>query len=226
MNWINTGFLISKNRYNENSLIVEIFTKDYGKTTGIIFGGTSKKIKNYLELGNHLHVNFSSKSSNRIGYFKIEILDVYSPLYFDNLQKLFCIISSMNLIKILTAESQVNRKIYELIINFFKLLKSKNWIKEYIFWELEVFKTIGYDLEISKIANKEIITDKIQYVVKSSIEKKIIPSFLINKEETIEDQNTLLNGLKLVGDYLEKTILKPNNINYPITRSQFLNSLK
>lgn len=226
MNWINTGFLISKNRYNENSLIVEIFTKDYGKTTGIIFGGTSKKIKNYLELGNHLHVNFSSKSSNRIGYFKIEILDVYSPLYFDNLQKLFCIISSMNLIKILTAESQVNRKIYELIINFFKLLKSKNWIKEYIFWELEVFKTIGYDLEISKIANKEIINDKIQYVVKSSIEKKIIPSFLINKEETIEDQNTLLNGLKLVGDYLEKTILKPNNINYPITRSQFLNSLK
>ena len=132
----------------------------------------------------------------------------------------------MNLIKILTAESQVNRKIYELIINFFKLLKSKNWIKEYIFWELEVFKTIGYDLEISKIANKEIINDKIQYVVKSSIEKKIIPSFLINKEETIEDQNTLLNGLKLVGDYLEKTILKPNNINYPITRSQFLNSLK
>ena len=132
----------------------------------------------------------------------------------------------MNLIKILTAESQVNRKIYELIINFFKLLKSKNWIKEYIFWELEVFKTIGYDLEISEIANKEIINDKIQYVVKSSIEKKIIPSFLINKEETIEDQNTLLNGLKLVGDYLEKTILKPNNINYPITRSQFLNSLK
>ena len=226
MNWINTGFLISKNKYNENSLIVEIFTRDYGKTTGIIFGGTSKKIKNYLELGNHLHVNFSSKSSNRIGYFKIEILDVYSPLYFDNLQKLFCIISSMNLIKILTAEAQANRKIYELILDFFKILKSKNWIKEYIFWELEVFKTIGYDLEISKIANKEVINDKIQYVVKSSIEKKIVPSFLINKEEKIEDPNTLLNGLKLVGDYLEKTILKPNNLNYPITRSQFLNSLK
>ena len=226
MNWINTGFLISKNKYNENSLIVEIFTRDYGKTTGIIFGGTSKKIKNYLELGNHLHVNFSSKSSNRIGYFKIEILDVYSPLYFDNLQKLFCIISSMNLIKILTAEAQANRKIYELILDFFKILKSKNWIKEYIFWELEVFKTIGYDLEISKIANKEVINDKIQYVVKSSIEKKIVPSFLINKEEKIDDPNTLLNGLKLVGDYLEKTILKPNNLNYPITRSQFLNSLK
>ena len=48
MNWIDEGFLISKNRYSENSLIAEIFTKNRGKISGIIFGGTSKKIKNYL----------------------------------------------------------------------------------------------------------------------------------------------------------------------------------
>ena len=64
MNWIDTGFLLSKNRYNENSLIAEIFTKQHGKIVGIIFGGTSKKIKSYLEIGNHLHVNFYSKSPN------------------------------------------------------------------------------------------------------------------------------------------------------------------
>ena len=52
MNWSDEGFLISKNRYNENSLIAELFTKDKGKISGIIFGGTSKKIKNYLKMGN------------------------------------------------------------------------------------------------------------------------------------------------------------------------------
>ena len=226
MNWIDTGFLISKNKYNENSLIVEIFTKDHGKTTGIIFGGTSKKIKSYLEIKNNLHVNFYSKSSSKMGYFKIEILDVLSPLYFDNAQKLSCIISSMNLIKILTAESQTNKKIYRLILNFFKILNKNNLIKDYIFWELEILKTIGYDLELKKMVFKETINDKTQYFVKSSIEKKIVPSFLINRDEKTEDLNTLLKGLKLVGDYLEKTILKPNNLNYPITRSQFVNSLK
>jgi len=45
MNWSDEGFLISKTRYNENSLIVELFTKEKGKISGIIFGGTSKKIK-------------------------------------------------------------------------------------------------------------------------------------------------------------------------------------
>jgi DNA repair protein RecO (recombination protein O) len=45
MNWIDEGFLISKNRYSENSLIAEIFTKDRGKISGIIFGGLLKKSK-------------------------------------------------------------------------------------------------------------------------------------------------------------------------------------
>ena len=47
MNWDDTGFLLSKNKYSENSLIAEVFTKDHGKISGILFGGTSKKIKSY-----------------------------------------------------------------------------------------------------------------------------------------------------------------------------------
>ena len=31
MNWSDEGFLISKTRYNDNSLITELFTKDKGK---------------------------------------------------------------------------------------------------------------------------------------------------------------------------------------------------
>ena len=59
MNWDDSGFLLFKNRYNENSLIAEIFTKYHGKVTGIIFGGTSKKIKSYLQVGNNIHINFN-----------------------------------------------------------------------------------------------------------------------------------------------------------------------
>ena len=129
MNWIDEGFLISKNRYNENSLIAEFYTKERGKTSGIIFGGTSKKIKNYLQIGNKLHINYNSRSQNRLGYFKIEIVKAYSPLYFDHRQKLSCISSAMNLIKILTAESQYNIKIYELIDNLFYILKDSDWLK-------------------------------------------------------------------------------------------------
>ena len=87
MNWDDIGFLLSKNKYNENSLIVEIFTEKHGKVSGIIFGGTSKKIKNYLQIGNKIFVNYNAKSREKLGYFKIEIYQALSPFYFDNHQK-------------------------------------------------------------------------------------------------------------------------------------------
>ena len=226
MIWDDIGFLLSKNRYNENSLISDIYTKNFGKVSGIIFGGTSKKIKNYLQIGNKLYVSYNSKNEKSMGYFKIEIQDALSPLYFDNNQKLSCISSAMNLVELLTAESQKNIKIFTLLEKFYLLLNSENWIKNYIFWELELFKSLGYDLDFENLVDEKIIDNKKQYISKSSTEKRIIPNFLIEKDSSNEDMNSLLNGLKLLSDYLEKSILKPNNLNHPLSRMQFINSLK
>ena len=226
MNWDDNAYLISKNRYSENSIIAEVFTENYGKISGIIFGGTSKKIKNYLQIGNKIHVNYNVKNSTRIGYFKIEIVKALTPLYFDENQKLSCITSAMNMIKLLTAEAQSNKEIFLLIDKFFQILTFNNWIQEYIFWELELLRLLGYDLELKNLVEKEIIDEKVNYFVKSSTEKKIIPNFLIDKNYKNVDLKVLLKGLKLVTDYLEKSILKPNNINLPSSRTHFLSLLK
>ena len=226
MNWDDTGFLISKNKYNENSLISEFYTKNHGKISGIVFGGTSKKIKNYLQIGNQLHLRYNSKSENKLGYFKLEIQKVYSPIYFENSQKLSCINSAMSLIRLLTAESQTNIEIFNLIEKFYLLLSTNQWLKDYIHWELELLKSIGFDLELHNLVTKELLDNKIVYFVKSKSEKKLIPNFLIDKKLIVDDLNTLLSGLKLVSDFLEKNILKPNNLKYPISRTQFINSLK
>jgi DNA repair protein RecO (recombination protein O) len=226
MNWDDSGYLISKNRYSENSIIAEIFTENYGKISGIIFGGTSKKIKNYLQIGNKIYVNYNTKNINKIGYFKIEILKALTPLYFDHNQKLSCVSSAMNLIKLLTAEAQSNKEIFNLITNFFRILNLDSWIKEYIFWELELFKLLGYDLELKKMVKKEIIDKQVNYYVSSSTEKKIVPNFLIEDNNNDVDLKNLLKGLKLLSDYLEKSILKPNHLNLPSSRTHFINLLK
>ena len=226
MNWDDSAYLVSKNKYSENSIIAEVFTENHGKISGIIFGGTSKKIKNYLQIGNKIYVNYNSKSVTRIGYFKIEILKALTPLYFDQSQKLSCITSAMHLIKLLTAEAQSNKEIFKLINKFFEILNSENWIQKYIFWELELLKLLGYDLELKTMAEKEIVDSEVNYYVKSSTEKKSIPNFLIDENNMDVNLKNLLKGLKLVSDYLEKSILKPNNLNLPTSRTHFINLLK
>ena len=91
---------------------------------------------------------------------------------------------------------------------------------------IKIVKKSCYDLDLIDIVNKKTINDKTLYIAESSNEKKIVPNFLIDKNDSVSDIKVLLDGLKLVGDFMDKTILKPNNINFPISRNQFINSLK
>ena len=226
MSWSDTGYLISKTKYNENSSIVEFYTKAHGKSTGIIFGSTSKKIKNYLQIGNKFFLNYISKNDNKIGYFKIEILKAFGPYFFEDKQKLLCLTSSLKLIKILTVEAETNEKIFNLLDALFEILISDEWIKKYIFWELNLLKYTGYDLNLEKIVKIEITDEKKRYFVESKTEKKYVPNFLIELDLDENNLNNLKAGLVIVGDYLDKSILRPNNLIYPIDRTNFINSLK
>lgn len=132
----------------------------------------------------------------------------------------------MNLVRLLTAESQSNIDIYKLIEKFYYIISNDQWLKDYIFWELELLKVLGFDLELNNFVTKETIDNKTIYVVKSKNEKKIVPNFLVDKDLLEKDTNTLLKGIRLIDEFLEKNILKPNNISYPISRAHFIDSLK
>ena len=77
---------------------------------------------------------------------------------------------------------------------------------------------------MENIVEKNIEKNQTVYFVSSSNEKKYVPNFLIEKSLKVNDIKILLSGLKLVGDDLDKTILKPNNISYPSSRVLFINS--
>jgi len=226
MIWTDYGYLLSKNKFGENSIIADFFTKNHGKISGMIYGATSKKIRNYLQIGNKFHINFNSKNENKLGYLTVEIEKIFTPLYFEDKKKLTCIVSSMGLVKLLTVDNQSNTNIYKLIGDFYIFLENKNWINKLIFWELELLKLIGYDLELKNIVSEEIIDDKKLYFVSNNNEKKYIPNFLVEKNNEVDDFNQIFNGLKLISDYLDKSILRPNNISHPKSRIEFLNSIK
>ena len=132
----------------------------------------------------------------------------------------------MNLIKLLTVESQSNVDVYHLIDDLYPIFNQDHWVKEYIFWELKLLEIVGFNLELNKIVKSEVINNEKKYFVGSNSEKKYIPNFLIDRDEKKLDKKTLSKALKLVGDFLEKNVLKPNNISYPNSRLEFVNLFK
>ena len=219
MKWQDKGYLLSINKYNENSAIAEFFTENNGKVSGVIFGATSKKIKNYLLMGNKFHLNFNFKQDSKLGYFKIEIDKATTPNYLENKKKLFCIIYAMNLIKTLTVDNETNKNIYQLLNNFFELLNKDNWLVFFIFWELNFYKTIGYDIDFKNYVTNTIIDGDEKFIVEST--KKTIPNFLVNNDINAKNENDIFSAFKIVGEFLDKSILKPNNISFPSSRIEF-----
>jgi len=224
MQWKDEGFLLSKNMFGENSLIIEVFTLNHGKCSGIVYGGTSKKIKNYLQLGNKIDVDLKKKSDNKLGYFKIEIIEAISPFFFDDNKKINCLFSSLNLLKTLLPELLNYNSIYVLFANFLYELKfNNNWIIHYIFWEMCLLREIGFDMNLKANSLSRANSKNNMITVTLDNEQINIPSFLVEKKFENVDVKSIYNALKFIGKFLEKNILIPNNLNYPISRKNLEN---
>ena len=57
-------------------------------------------------------------------------------------------------------------------------------------------------------------------------EKINIPTFLVQKKFENIDKKSVYYALKFIGKFLEKNILIPNNLNYPISRKNLENCFK
>ena len=148
MYWKDEGYLLSKNNFDENSIFIETFTSDHGKYTGVVYGGSSKKQKRNFQIGNKILLDWKSKNENRSGYFKVELIKPISPFFFDDKKRSVCILSATSILKILLPERQRNKKVYNSFENILSDLRSQNWIRLYINWELSLIKELGYETNI------------------------------------------------------------------------------
>ena len=156
MYWEDEGYLLSKNNFNENSILIEAFTLNHGKYTGIVYGGSSRKQKRNFQSGNKILLNWKSKNQNRNGFFNVKLLEPIAPFFFDDKKKIVCLLASTSILKILLPERQVNQKIYASFEKLLDSLKFDDWINAYIEWELSLIKELGFEDSIKKNYNNNI----------------------------------------------------------------------
>lgn len=211
MQWTDEGYLLSKSNFNENSIIIEVFTLKHGKYTGLVYGGSSRKNKKKFQLGNKLFLDWKSKNQNKPGYFSVELIKPISPLYFDDKKRCICILSSVSLLKILLPDSQLNEKIFNSFEMMLDKLDSENWIQFYIFWELSLIKELGYEISFSnnaEIINFVTLNDK-SFKVPEMISKRKLQKNSPNIKEALAFNKNLL---------LENFII-PNKLKLPLFRN-------
>ena len=209
---------MSKRKFRENANIINIFTQRKGKIDGIVYGGTSRKVRNYLQISNKLFVSHTSKSENKIGYFKTELIKPISPLYFNDKERTSALISICSLLNILLPDSQPNKKIYDSFEKLINSINLKNWIFLYIFFEINLIKELGYDTNLA--AHSNIMKNDKDYI-KNKIDGYIyeIPNYLIQKKIPENFTNLLIRkSLYFTRQVIQNKFFIPNNLLFPKSR--------
>ena len=218
MIWEDECYLLSKRKFRENANIINIFTQKKGRVDGIVYGGNSRKIRNYLQISNKLFVSHNAKSENKIGYLKTELIKPVSPLYFSDKERTSALISICSLLNVLLPESQPNRNIYNSFENLIASFNMENWIYIYIFFELNLIKELGYDTNVSQNKFKDInINDFNKMKIDSYVYE--VPNFLILKKIPDKFTNILIKkSLIFTRNVMQNKFFMPNNIIFPKSR--------
>ena len=218
MNWEDECYLLSKRKFRENASIINVFTLNKGKVPGIVYGGNSRKIRNYLQICNKLFVFNNSKNDNKIGYFKTELIKVISPNYFSDKERTTALISLCSLMNSLLPESQPYVNIYKSFEKFINALNLDNWIFLYIFFEINLIKELGYDPNLSTFVDS---IEDINSLKKVKIDGYTydVPNFLIKQEIPNKITNELIKkSLIFTRSILLNKFFTPNNLVFPRSR--------
>ena len=217
MNWEDECYLLSKRKFRENANIINIFSKSKGRISGVVYGGTSRKVRNYLQISNKLFVVYNSKNENKLGYFKTELIKPISPLYFNDKERISALLSICSTLNILLPEAQPNSSIYKSFDEFINSIDLDNWIILFIFFELNLIKDLGYDPNLDRYKN-EISGEELKKI-KIDNYTYDIPQFLIQKKPPIKLSNFLIKkSLYFTRNIIQNRFFIPNNLLFPKSR--------
>ena len=217
MNWEDECYLLSKRKFRENANIINVFSKSKGRVSGIVYGGNSRKIKNYLQLSNKLFIVHNSKSENKLGYFKTELVKPISPLYFNDKERTSALLSLCSILNTLLPESQPNMTIYKSFEKFINSINLDNWIVMFVYFELNLIKDLGYDPDLVQFRNTNLKSD----IIKLKIDNFTydVPKYLIAKKLPEKIPNSIIQkSLYFTRNIIQNRFFIPNNLKFPQSR--------
>jgi len=186
--------VLHKIKYGDTSIIVTLFTKDYGKMTAIVKGGRNPKSRLGLivDTFNHLQIVFYKKDSREIQLISSADIISHFPNIKKDLDSQRYAQAVLELVKNLTVEHEVNLKLFNGLVRILSLMDESNEPASVLFARFFMFflSELGYQLQLeecSRCGKKELLNSELSYnyglgIFCSECKVNALESFSINAE--------------------------------------------
>ena len=152
MEWHDEGTLISLRPHGESSAIVEVFTAEHGRHSGVVRGGTSRRMAPILQPGSQVSVLWRARLEDHLGSFTIEPLKSRAGLMADRLG-LAGLSSVCAMLHVSLPERLSHPELYRQTQSLLSALEADPlWPAVYLRWELALLEDLGFGLDLTSCA--------------------------------------------------------------------------
>ncbi|WP_253299834.1 DNA repair protein RecO [Wolbachia endosymbiont of Chironomus riparius] len=231
MKWRDEGIVIATKEYGDKNLILSLFTKNHGKWKGLVRARNGK-----LQISNLLHVEWSAKLLENLGFFKCELIESPFHYFYHDRMKNVAVVSFSSILEKVLPEGEPFTVLYNNFQCFIDLIKdnSKFWYSHYLNLELSLLTQLGFQLDLSKCAVTG-STEDLQFISPKTgraVSRKIggiyvqkllpFPRMLYDVyNHNVKDNYSIQefqNGLEVVGYFLNKYLFLQLNKKFPESR--------
>jgi len=238
MDFTDDAIVLSARRHGEANAVLSVLTREHGRHMGLVKGGTSRRQRPMLEIGNRLKVTWRARLEEQLGNFTAEQVSAASAVLLQDPLKLAALASACAIADIVLPEREPHEDIYQATAVLIDALTGEGvaWAADYVRWELALLTALGFGLDLTKCAvtgDKEglaFVSPKTGRAVSRAggqgyADRLLpLPAFLLAPHEP--DRSDLLAGLRLTGYFLDSHVLHgPVTDKRMEARSRFIDRL-
>ncbi len=235
-NWTDQGLVLNVLSHGEGAAVLKLFTAERGLHAGYVHGAHSSSKRALLEAGNLLQVDWSAKTDDQLGTYKLELDTQFSALIMEDRQKM----AALNAITALLSESLPEREAHhDLYQNTLALLTImthgedhiESWGAPYVKWEISLLRELGFSLDLTRCAGggsaQELgyISPKsgcaVSYSAGEPYKDKLLPlPAFLKPNGGPSDETEIIKGLNITAKFLEKWAFAQHTKGVPGARIQ------
>lgn len=238
--WQDQGIVLSARAHGESGAVVTLLTENNGRHAGYVRGAHSSKNRGMLEPGSLVDARWTSRVSDGLGSFTLELAQSYAPRIMSDPLRLAALQSACSLCAESLPEREGHPGLFHGFIALLETLEGEHWAAAYVMWEIALLKELGFSLDLAKCAGGGDANDLIYVSPKTgravSREQGVLykdrllrlPAFLrpsVRPDEESRYEEDVLSGLDLTGHFLEHWAFAHHN-GIPEARALFYERMR
>jgi DNA repair protein RecO (recombination protein O) len=246
MEWHDEGIILGVRKHGETSAIVSLLTREHGRHMGLVRGGQSRRRQGLLQPGNLVSAGWRARLAEHLGTYTLETGRDFAADVLDDGLRLKALSALTALLESTLAEQDPQPQIYLLSVAMIERLTHASgeseaarlgWLADYVRWELDLLRNIGFGLDLGSCAATGGTEDLIYVSPRSGRavsaaagapwrEKLLdLPGFLADPGAVPGSLADIAAGLRLTGHFLGRHQFVAESQRSPAARERLVAAL-